>query len=305
MNYNKFIVVFGACIMFLLSSCGNSNAVDNNDKTTADDKDTLALKIAVMPTLDCLPFFIAKEQGIFDKEGLKVSLKMFNAQMDCDTALTSGFVDGAFTDLIRIEHLNKKGLVGLVARTSTCASWQLLSNKNANITNLAQLEDKMIASTRFSATHMLADMIMTEAGYADDKTFLVQINDVNIRLMMLRNNEMDAAMLPEPYATLARMDNHKVLKDSRQMGLQLGALAFRNSKDTIKSQNINKLLVIYEQICDKIDESGFISYRKLISEYCNIKESLVDSIPLDIKFSVKPNVLSDNQAKAKSWYNDN
>lgn len=304
MNYNNFIVVFGAYIMFLLSSCGNSNAVDNNDKTTADDKDTLALKIAVMPTLDCLPFFIAKEQGIFEKEGLKVSLKMFNAQMDCDTALTSGFVDGAFTDLVRVEHLNKEGL-GCVARTSTSASWQLLSNKNAKITNLTQLEDKMIASTRFSATHMLADMIMNEAGYSDDKTFFVQINDINIRLMMLRNNEMDAVLLPEPYATLARMDNHNVLKDSRQMGLQLGALAFRNYKDTIKSQNINKLLVIYEQICDKIDESGLTSYRNLISEYCNIKESLVDSIPLDIKFSVKPNVLSDNQAKAKSWYNDN
>ena len=304
MNYNNFIVVFGAYIMFLLSSCGNSNAVDNNDKTTADDKDTLALKIAVMPTLDCLPFFIAKEQGVFEKEGLKVSLKMFNAQMDCDTALTSGFVDGAFTDLVRVEHLNKEGL-GCVARTSTSASWQLLSNKNAKITNLTQLEDKMIASTRFSATHMLADIIMNEAGYSDDKTFLVQINDVNIRLMMLRNNEMDAVLLPEPYATLARMDNHNVLKDSRQMGLQLGALAFRTSKDSIKNQNIDKLLVIYEQICDKIDESGFISYRKLISEYCNIKESLVDSIPLDIKFSVKPNVLSDNQAKAKSWYNDN
>lgn len=304
MNYNNFIVVFGAYIMFLLSSCGNSNAVDNNDKTTADDKDTLALKIAVMPTLDCLPFFIAKEQGIFEKEGLKVSLKMFNAQMDCDTALTSGFVDGAFTDLVRVEHLNKVGL-GCVARISTSASWQLLSNKNAKITNLTQLEDKMIASTRFSATHMLADIIMNEAGYSDDKTFLVQINDVNIRLMMLRNNEMDAVLLPEPYATLARMDNHNVLKDSRQMGLQLGALAFRTSNDSIKNQNIDKLLVIYEQICDKIDESGFTSYRKLISEYFNIKESLVDSIPLDIKFSVKPNVLSDNQTKAKSWYNDN
>lgn len=304
MNYNNFIVVFGAYIMFLLSSCGNSNAVDNNDKTTADDKDTLALKIAVMPTLDCLPFFIAKEQGIFEKEGLKVSLKMFNAQMDCDTALTSGFVDGAFTDLVRVEHLNKEGL-GCVARTSTSASWQLLSNKNAKITNLTQLEDKMIASTRFSAIHMLAEMIMNEAGYSDDKTFLVQINDVNIRLMMLRNNEMDAVLLPEPYATLARMDNHNVLKDSRQMGLQLGALAFRTSEDSIKNQNIDKLLVIYEQICDKIDESGLTSYRKLISEYCNIKESLVDSIPLDIKFSVKPNVLSDNQTKAKSWYNDN
>ena len=237
MNYNNFIVVFGAYIMFLLSSCGNSNAVGNNDKTTADDKDTLALKIAVMPTLDCLPFFIAKEQGIFEKEGLKVSLKMFNAQMDCDTALTSGFVDGAFTDLVRVEHLNKEGL-GCMARTSTSASWQLLSNKNAKITNLTQLEDKMIASTRFSATHMLADIIMNEAGYSDDKTFLVQINDVNIRLMMLRNNEMDAVLLPEPYATLARMDNHNVLKDSRQMGLQLGALAFRTSKDSIKNQNI-------------------------------------------------------------------
>lgn len=304
MNYNNFIVVFGAYILFLLSACGNGNAVDNKDNATADDKDILALKIAVMPTLDCLPFFIAEEQGIFKKEGIDVSLKMFNAQMDCDTALMSGFVDGAFTDLVRIEHLNKDGL-GCVVRASSCASWQLLSNKNSKITNLTQLEDKMIASTRFSATHMLSDIIMTEAGYSDDKTFLVQINDVNIRLMMLRNNEMDAALLPEPYATLARMDNHNVLKDSRQMGLQLGALAFRTSNDSIKNQNIDKLLVIYEQICDKIDESGFTSYRKLISEYCNIKESLVDSIPLDIKFSVKPNVLSDNQAKAKSWYNDN
>ena len=71
MNYNNFIVVFGAYIMFLLSSCGNSNAVDNNDKTTADDKDTLALKIAVMPTLDCLPFLLQRSREYLRKRDLR------------------------------------------------------------------------------------------------------------------------------------------------------------------------------------------------------------------------------------------
>lgn len=40
---------------------------------------------------------------------------------------------------------------------ATNAYWQLISNRKARIRNIKQLNDKMIAMARFSATALLAD----------------------------------------------------------------------------------------------------------------------------------------------------
>ncbi|MDD2219578.1 MAG: hypothetical protein PHS63_05775, partial [Desulfoplanes sp.] len=54
-----------------------------------------------------------------------------------------------------------------------------------------------------------------------------QINDVNIRLKMLVNNEMDAIVIPEPQATTARLLKNSVLMDSRDKDFHSGVIAFR------------------------------------------------------------------------------
>ena len=53
-------------------------------------KDSAALKVAVMPTLDCLPLFVAEHYQLFDTVNGGVRLKMYMSQMDCDTALEQG-----------------------------------------------------------------------------------------------------------------------------------------------------------------------------------------------------------------------
>lgn len=35
-------------------------------------EDSLALKVAVTPTLDCLPLFVAEQEGWFEQEGVSV-----------------------------------------------------------------------------------------------------------------------------------------------------------------------------------------------------------------------------------------
>ena len=50
--------------------------------------DSLALKIGVLPTLDCLPLYVAKEYNLFDTAKADIRLKQFYAQIDCDAALT-------------------------------------------------------------------------------------------------------------------------------------------------------------------------------------------------------------------------
>ena len=61
----------------------NDTATSQTGKTR---QDSLALKVALMPTLDCLPFYYAQRCGLFKELGLDIRLQTFNAQMDCDTA---------------------------------------------------------------------------------------------------------------------------------------------------------------------------------------------------------------------------
>ena len=203
--------IFGMC------SCSDSQQerqrLSKQERARMDSIDRAALKVGVMPTLDCLPVYLAYEDSLFCKQGVDVHLRYYTAQMDCDTALMNGRVEGSITDLIRGARMVRKG-TPLTYPIATDTYWQLITNKKARIADLKQLSDKMIAMTRYSATDYLADLAV-DSGKPKYDVYRVQINDVNLRLQMLLNNEMDAMLLPEPQATRARMDKHVVLMDSR------------------------------------------------------------------------------------------
>ena len=84
----------------------------------------------------------------------------------------------------------------------------------------------MIAMSRFSATAMLADMAVDSSKLKSEYVFRVQVNNPQIRLKMLINNEMDAALLPEPQATAARLAGNPVLMDAKNRDLRMGAIVF-------------------------------------------------------------------------------
>ena len=142
--------------VLLVTACGKSyeetkrEAAEN--RREAMRKDSAALKVAVLPTLDCLPLYVAEYYQLFDTINGGVRLKRFTAQMDCDTAMERGRVEGTVTDLVRAIRMQQRG-TKLRYVTVTNAYWQLITNRNARIHQLKQLDDKMVAMTRFSATH--------------------------------------------------------------------------------------------------------------------------------------------------------
>ena len=68
------------------------------EKARQDSIDKASFKVGVMPTLDCLPVFVAHDEKLFDSLGVTVHLKCYSAQMDCDTALERGRVEGAVSE---------------------------------------------------------------------------------------------------------------------------------------------------------------------------------------------------------------
>lgn len=248
-------------------------------------EDSAALKVAVMPTLDCLPLYVAKERRLFDTLGVDIRLKHFKAQMDCDTALVNKRVEGAVTDLVRACRMDERG-TKLRFVTATNAYWQLLTNRTARLKQLKQLDDKMLAMTRYSATDLLGDHAVDSAKLKTERVFRIQVNDVNLRLGMMLNNEMDALLLPEPQATQARMVHSPVLLDSRKLDIRLGVVAFREKplKDSQRQRQLDAFVKAYNMACDTINKYGVRSFQDLIARYCQVPATVANELPKDIKF---------------------
>lgn len=263
---------------------GGQKRLSAQERARQDSLYQAALKVGVMPTLDCLPLYVAQDDSLFVRQGVDVRLRSYTAQMDCDTALLHGSVEGSVSDLVRCAHLQKKG-VGLTYPIATDAYWQLISNRKARISTLKQLSDKMIAMTRYSATDYLADLAI-DSGKPKYDVYRVQINDVNIRLKMLLNNEMDAVLLTEPQASKARQEQHVVLMDSREKNLHLGVFAFRKKAldDTRRREQLKRFLQAYNIAVDSINAKGIAYYGKLITKYCHIDEKSLTGLG-KIKFN--------------------
>lgn len=292
-------------IVLFFASCGQSyqekQRMTKEEKARLQREDSLSLKVALLPTLDCLPVYIALDRHFFDTLGVDVHVRNMTAQMDCDTALARGRVEGAVSDLFRTERLIRKGTpLTYVAATNTY--WQLITNRTARIRRLGQLSDKMVAMTRYSATDYLAGLAIKKGNPKYD-VYRIQINDVNVRLTMLLNNEMDAMMLTEPQATIARVHNNPVLFDSRDLKVNLGVIAFRTKalKDPNRKAQLALFVKAYNRACDSINQLGYTKYGDILKKYYKLDDHVIKALPkMTFPHAAAPLPKDINIAKRKS-----
>ncbi len=230
--------------------------------------------------LDALPIYVAQSRGLLADEDIELVLVPFSAQMDIDTALVGGSVDGAFTDLVRVRSLYERDSLRLSVVTSTAAQWSLIGNQSARLTSLSSMGDKMVAMTRFSATDYLTDKAF-EKVKMNAPYFKVQINNVELRLKMLSNDEMDAAWFPEPYATRALLEGHTLLCKSDDYAAGLGVLALRSAfvEQHGGQALVSRIAEIYSMACDTINKYGIEHFGDELQLYCGIDSAIVSHLP--------------------------
>ncbi|AUI55660.1 ABC transporter substrate-binding protein [Prevotella jejuni] len=280
------------CINYLLLlvaltvvSCGKSDKelqAERQAKMQAErEAYQKAYKIAVMPTMDCLPAYLLKDSLLYDTAKVDIRLCRFNAQMDCDTAMIGGSVQAAFTDLVRAERLKHRSKVLMHYLTDTNLNWQLIADKESKLKKLSDLSDKIVAMTRYSGTDLLTDMVVKKAK-PKYQVFRVQVNDVLVRLAMLQNHEIDAYWFAEPQITKALAGDNNALFNSQDAGVHLGVVAVM---DKVRRQEEEAAFAsAYDKAVELINKNGVKYYSALIQKYMKVDEAVVRSLP-DIKYT--------------------
>ena len=225
--------------------CASCNKTDK--QVVSDDSDSTALKLALLPTVDCMPFYYADSVGLFDSLGVKVKLITFEAAMDADTAFAKGHTDGIVSDLVKACIWQENGDSVRIAMTGQLRLW-LITALNARLLKTLSIKEKIIGITRNSAVDYVADQLLASVKLQSLDLNKPQINNLKLRTLMVDQNQYDGAILPEPFASeaVARGGRRLTGSDELKVG-DLLCVLFNDSTYQVRKAEIGLIQKAYDQ----------------------------------------------------------
>lgn len=293
MNLKVIIGLLATIIM--LTSCNKKQEVMLSPEEQ-HRLDSMALHVAVMPTLSCLPVYYAERMRMTDS--LDFRLLRYNAQMDIDTALTKHHAEIAYTDLIRAIRLAESPCPVAVFM-STDEPISMVAMKGKRVKKLNQMKEKMIAVSRLSITDYWCDRMMDSARLADDQIYRPQVNNVVLRADMLRTGLMEGAMLAEPQATWMEMMGNKRLYKTGKKDFRMAAWVVADSlrKDDYRIAQMKQFVKIYRAAAERISNGeASDTIRAILMDDYRIPAEFVDSIALSAVTADKPQNIAIEEA---------
>lgn len=264
-----------------MASCTKrQEALPYVDKGTPEDSATL--DVAVLPTLTCLPVFYAQRMGMFDQAGMNVHLWRYRAQMDVDTSVLRGHVQLAVSDPFRAIRLQNDSLYisPLLAMDEPLS---LMALKGKRVKQMQQMKEKTVAVCRLSCTDYWCQRMTSESRLDLSLIFRPQVNDIYLRADMLRNGLLDAAMLPEPYATWAAMEGHKRIRRTKGQDLcnALWIAPHRERDRNTHEAQVQTFARIYREAIERMATSTQAdTLRAILTSEYGLPAMLADTIQL-------------------------
>jgi len=215
------------------------------------------LQVGLMPAYNSIPLVVADAAGLFRAQGVSVTLVPFSGQLERESALQAGALDGTVSDLMNAMQSWRHGS-GVRVTSVTEGSFSLLASPSGRLSSLGDWPRGSEAKVRTGLLENSIVYYLTErmlaAGAADvSKVDLVPIVQLPARMEMLLAGRIDAACLPEPLASLAVARGARRLADSDAMGTTPGVLLFTRRALAEKRAQIDAFYRAYDAAVEVVN----------------------------------------------------
>jgi len=253
--------ILAGMLIVMLALAASGCQTESTDKKAALQEITIGL----MPDVDSMPFIIAQEKGYFKEEGINVTIQQFKSAMDRDSALQSGNLDGAISDLLAVAFA-KAGGFDVKVTSFTDGSYKLIAGANETANNVADLQGKDVAVSKNTIIEYVTDQILMANQMTDSNINKVVIPQIPTRLEMLQNGKLAAATLPEPMASIAIQNGCKLLSSSDQLAINPGVILFTNKAIEGKKPEIQAMYRAYNKAVAYLNTQARENYIDLLIE---------------------------------------
>lgn len=242
----------------------------------------VTVRVAVIPVLDVLPIVVAKEEGLFEKHGVNVELISVSSAPERDQLISAGQADAMVNELISVMLLNQESLqVQAVryARTATAdqALFSILASGGSGITDAQGLKNVPVAMSQATIIEYLTERLLQSQGLAADEIETIAVPKIPDRMTLLASGELQAALLPEPFTTLAKQQGAVLaLDDTVTPDLSFSVISMRKALIDEHPDQVKAFLAAVEDAVELINADPQ-KYSALMVEQQMVPAPIADS----------------------------
>lgn len=273
-------------MVVFVSACGSpQSSTMSTEEAAASDESIGTLRMALIPVLDVLPFFIAQDRGYFADEGIQVELVAASSALEREQLLAAGDVDGMLTDVIGPAITNAAAapsvrIVAMARRGYDGAPlFRLLVAPNSAVTDASALADTPIGISENSVIQYLADRMLEQAGLDASSIAFESIPSIPTRFTLMMEGQLNAAILPDPLASAALQAGAiEILDDTVFVEQQFSqsVLSFSNTVLEEKPEAVRAFLRAWYRAVEELNADPD-AYRELFLENISVPESVQDT----------------------------
>lgn len=276
MKFNKtglFLSLSAICLLGLTACVG--------PKTEAE-----AIKVGVLQIADSFPAYVAKEEGLFEKNGIDVEIVEFQSASDQSVAYEAGELDGMMTDMIVQSLINKsagdEGGMKTVAMafggTEKEGRFLVVSTPGSDILEPTDLEGAKIGISENTMMEYLVTRYLTDLGVDLSKVEFVNIPKLTLRLdAVMEGNDIQAAILPDPLAMEAVSRGCNTVIDDTALGKNYSQSVFTLSNKIISgNEDMAKAYVDALNEAIEMIDADQDKYNELFYEKAKVAEAARD-----------------------------
>lgn len=179
------------------------------------------IRIGILPVLAALPYIVADHEKVFERHGLSVELVVFSSARERDAAFQAGRVDMISIDPVTSLIMIDKGYgVRIVAMVTGIVlgdeSFYILAPPN---TSYGLGDVRSIAVSKNTVIEFAVFNTIKRLGLDPSAYDYKDVPSISVRYQLLMEGKVEAAGLPDPWASLALSKGARLLARSDQVGL--------------------------------------------------------------------------------------
>ncbi len=283
MSFRQFFQGIGLIMVFALALAGCAPAAgqpaeDSSAEMPAEPVEQ-SLRVALLPVVDTLPFYIAEANGYFADEGVVVEGVPVASPVDRDQLMQAGEIDGMLTELTTVGIFNRDSVqVQIISYARVAAAdgpvFRVLAAPRSNITIPSDLAGNPIGVSQNTVIEYVTERLLQESGLTDDQIVTESVPVIPERFQLLMSGDLLAATLPDPLAQAAiEAGAIPIIDDSAFPAYSSSSLAFSVAAIQQKSAAVQAFLAAWNRAVADLNADPE-SYRSLFLEKVAVPESV-------------------------------
>ena len=239
------------------------------------------LKFGIMGAVEAIPFIVAEERGYLDE--IPLELVVFTNARERDAAMQAGTLDGMVADVVAVFLYQEAGF-----------DLRLTGTANGTFALVGSPDPTTVALSSNTATELVLDLLEL------DGITKTEIPAIPLRLEMLKEGLVEAALLPEPYASLAIKAGFQNLGGTQDLGFNPFVTAFTQDAITQHKEAIASLFEAYDQAVRYLNESPLPPYQDVLSQRLGFPDTTWQAYTLPpLLFNAAPD--TDHLLLTRNW----